>query len=97
MRSSLIEAGGDAPWYLDRAEPEALAEAMHVLATDIASRALRMSRGFSQASRFTQSRFADEVKAEIRDVAGYRPSGKGPMLRPGSRRSLGIDRQPRRR
>ena len=93
-RAPLLEAGGDAAWYLDQAEPEALAEAMHVLATDIAARASRMSRGFSQASKFTQSRFADEVKAEIRDVAGYRPAGKGPKVRTGSRRHL--DREVRR-
>jgi glycosyltransferase involved in cell wall biosynthesis len=93
-RPPLLEAGGDAAWYLDHAEPEALANAMHVLATDIAARASRMARGFSQASKFHQSRFADEVKAEIRDVAGYRQAGKGPKLRPGSRRRL--DREPRR-
>lgn len=93
-RAPLLEAGGDAAWYLDQAEPEALAGAMHVLATDVAARASRMSRGFSQASKFTQSRFADEVKAEIRDVAGYRPSGKGPKVRPASRRRL--DREVRR-
>ena len=93
-RPPLLEAGGDAPWYLDQAEPEALAQAMHTLATDIAVRASRMSRGFNQAGKFTQSRFADEVKAEIRDVAGYRPAGKGPKLRAGSRRRL--DRESRR-
>ena len=93
-RAPLLEAGGDAPWYLDQAEPEALAEAMHVLATDIAARASRMSRGFTQASKFHQSRFADEVKAEIRDVAGYRPPGKGPKGR--SSRRLERDRNRRR-
>jgi glycosyltransferase involved in cell wall biosynthesis len=87
-RAPLLEAGGDAPWYLDQAEPAPLAEAMHVLSTNIAARATRMSRGFSQASKFHQSKFADEVKAEIRDVAGYRPVGKGPKLRASSRRRL---------
>jgi glycosyltransferase involved in cell wall biosynthesis len=85
-RAPLLEAGGDAPWYLDQAEPQAMAEAMHVLATDVATRATRMSRGFTQADKFRQSRFADEVKAEIRDVAGYRPAGKTPKLRDASRR-----------
>ena len=80
-RAPILEAGGDAPWYLDQAEAEPMAQAMHVLATDIAARASRMSRGFSQADKFRASRFADEVKAEIRDVAGYRPAGKGPKLR----------------
>jgi glycosyltransferase involved in cell wall biosynthesis len=85
-RPPLIEAGGDAPWYLDEAEPEALAEAMHVLATNVASRARRMSRGFTQAAKFHQSRFADEVKAEIRDVANYRPTLNGPKIRVRRRR-----------
>jgi glycosyltransferase involved in cell wall biosynthesis len=84
-RPPLLEAGGDAPWYLDEAEPHAMAEAMHVLATDVAVRASRISRGFTQANKFRQSRFADEVKAEIRDVAGYLPPGKGPRLRGGRR------------
>ena len=95
-RAPLLEAGGDAPWYLDQAEPAPLAEAMHVLATDVAARASRMSRGFSQADKFRPSRFADEVKAEIRDVAGYRPAGKGPKLREASRRRLERDRNQRR-
>jgi glycosyltransferase involved in cell wall biosynthesis len=72
-RAPLVEAGGDAAWYLDQAEPNALAWAMHVLSTDLSVRASTMSRGFHQASQFTQSRFADQVKAEIREIAGYRP------------------------
>ena len=93
-REPLLEAGGDAPWYLDQAEPAPLAEAMHVLASDVVARAARMSRGFNQAEKFRPSRFADEVKAEIRDVAGYRPPGKGPRLREGQRRRLERDRRP---
>ena len=50
-RGPMLEAGGDAAWYLDQAEPGELAEAMHVLATDVAARASRMSRGFSQAAQ----------------------------------------------
>ena len=85
-RAPLLEAGGDAPWYLDQAEPGPMAEAMHVLSVDVAARATRMSRGFSQADKFRASRFADEVKAEIRDVAGYRPLGKGLRVREAARR-----------
>jgi len=89
-RGAMLEAGGDAALYLDRADPELLAEAMHTLATDVSVRASRISRGFSHASRFTPERFADAVKAEIRDVAGYRPAAaRGPnKARPGSRRRL---------
>lgn len=92
-RGAMLEAGGDAALYLDEAEPDALAHAMHRLATDVATRASLMSRGFSHAARFTPSRFADEVKAEIRDVAGYRPAARGPKPRPTSRRRL--DREAR--
>jgi glycosyltransferase involved in cell wall biosynthesis len=73
-RPPLVEAGGDAAWYLDQPEPEAMAEAMGVLATDVATRATRMSRGFLQAAQFPAGKFADEVKAQIRDVAGLRPA-----------------------
>jgi glycosyltransferase involved in cell wall biosynthesis len=91
-RGAMLEAGGDAAWYLEDAGAGELAHAMEVLSTDISARASRMSRGFHQASRFLPSRFADEVKAEIRDVAGYRPTGKGPKLRQKSHRRVGRDR-----
>ncbi len=45
--SALTEAGGDAPWYLDAADPRALAVAMHALATDPAERAVRIARGLA--------------------------------------------------
>jgi glycosyltransferase involved in cell wall biosynthesis len=90
-RGAMLEAGGDAAWYVEDAGPDELARAMGVLATDISARAMRMSRGFQQASRFLASRFAEEVKAEIRDVAGYRPAVHGPKARPGSRRRAGRD------
>lgn len=92
-RPPLVEAGGDAPYYLDEAEPAALAWAMHVLASDVASRATRISRGFVQADRFGASRFADEVKAEIRDVAGYRLAIKPPKARESRRRSIALDQR----
>jgi glycosyltransferase involved in cell wall biosynthesis len=91
-RPPLVEAGGDAAWYLDRAEPEALAYAMRILANDLSARASAISRGFLQASRFTPSRFADEVKAEIREIAGYHPALKGPKVLKGSRRRLDRER-----
>ncbi len=90
-RGAMLEAGGDAAYYLDHADPGALAHAMHALATDVPTRASRMSRGFTHAARFTPSRFADEVRAEIRDVAGYRPAARGPKGRPASRRRLDRD------
>lgn len=87
-RPALVEAGGDAAWYLDEATPAALAEAMHVLAVDIASRAARMSRGFSHAARFRPGRFADEVRAEIRAVAHvHAPAVRGPRAASAGRRA----------
>jgi glycosyltransferase involved in cell wall biosynthesis len=63
--SALTEAGGDAPWYLDAADPRGLALAMHALATDPAERAVRIARGLAHASRFSRARFAAEVRAEL--------------------------------
>ncbi len=92
-RPPLVEAGGDAAWYLDHAKPVAMARAMHILTTDVAVRASMMSRGFAQASQFTPSRFADQVKAEIRDLAGYQPPVvRGSKLRRGSGRRLERER-----
>jgi glycosyltransferase involved in cell wall biosynthesis len=90
-RPPLVEAGGDAAWYLDQAEAAPLAHAMQILATDMTVRTSTICRGLRQASRFRQSRFADEVRTEIRDVAGYRPLLKGPTVRSGSRRRVGRD------
>ncbi len=86
-RPALVEVGGDAPWYLDEADPGAIAEAMHVLSVEVAFRASAISRGFHQADRFRASRFADQVKAEIREVAGYRPEVQGPKSRAFARRA----------
>ncbi|WP_435008082.1 glycosyltransferase family 4 protein [Tundrisphaera lichenicola] len=80
-RGAMQEAAGDAAWYLDNASADELAHAMYILANDQGTRASRMARGFQQADRFQPARFADEVKAEIRDVAGFRPALKGPSSR----------------
>ncbi|WP_435017620.1 glycosyltransferase family 4 protein [Tundrisphaera sp. TA3] len=93
-RGGLAEAGGDAAWFLDEADPRDMAGAMHVLATDVAARAARMSRGFSHAARFRPARFADQVRAEIRDVAGlHAPALRGPI----SGRAAGRRAEARRR
>jgi alpha-1,3-rhamnosyl/mannosyltransferase len=68
-RPSLVEAAGDAAYFLDRAEPDLLASAMRVLATDPGQRASMIRRGFDQVARFSRERFADEVKAEIQALA----------------------------
>ena len=84
-RGAMREAGGDAAWYLDDAGAPGLRRAMDVLSDDLGVRASRISRGFVQAARFDPSRFADAVKAEIRDVAGCPASIPSPMSRRSSR------------
>jgi glycosyltransferase involved in cell wall biosynthesis len=69
-RDPLIEAGGDAPWYLDAAEPSALTAAFRALATDRVARAERVARGLAWVGRWDRSRFAAAVKAELVAAAG---------------------------
>jgi alpha-1,3-rhamnosyl/mannosyltransferase len=66
---ALCEAGGDAPWYLDRPDADALADAMHVLATDPAARAVRVKRGLAHVARFSRTRFARQIKEELQAAA----------------------------
>lgn len=67
--SALTEAGGDAPWYLDSAEPAAMLQAMNRLAGDATERRRRIARGFAHVAQFSRARFAAEVKAELREAA----------------------------
>jgi glycosyltransferase involved in cell wall biosynthesis len=66
---ALSEAGGDAPWYLDKPDADALAHAMHMLAVDPAGRALRVERGLAYVARFSRARFAREIKEELQAAA----------------------------
>jgi glycosyltransferase involved in cell wall biosynthesis len=67
--SALVEAGGDAPWYLDAPTTDSLAQAMHTLATEPATRAARIAHGLAHVARFSRARFAREVKEEIQSLA----------------------------
>jgi glycosyltransferase involved in cell wall biosynthesis len=67
--SALIESGGDAAVFLDRASPEAIAGAMGELAADGEQRAERVRLGLIQARRFQENGFAEAVAREIREVA----------------------------
>lgn len=69
-RDALIEAGGDAPVYLEAAEPSALTATMRTLATDPAARADRVTRGLRWVARWDRSRFAAAVKDELIAAAG---------------------------
>jgi glycosyltransferase involved in cell wall biosynthesis len=76
-KGALSEAGGDAPWYLDRPDPDALAHAMHRLATDPAVRALHVGRGLAHVARFSRARFAREIKEELQAAASSGSSSIG--------------------
>jgi glycosyltransferase involved in cell wall biosynthesis len=67
-RDALIEAGGEAPWYLDDVTPEGLAHAMHVLASDPRERAERVALGLAHAAGFRRGRFAQQVNKELNEV-----------------------------
>jgi alpha-1,3-rhamnosyl/mannosyltransferase len=67
--SALPEAGGDAAIYLDRADPQALAEAMERLVNDPGERVRRISLGLAHAQTLRSSTFADAVKREILALA----------------------------
>jgi glycosyltransferase involved in cell wall biosynthesis len=84
--SALAEAGGDAPWYLDAPEAPLMAHAMDALDRDEGDRASRAARGLAHVARFSRSRFAREVKDEIRAAAARatRRSSRGRPA-PGSR------------
>ena len=78
--SALSEAGGDAAWYVDSAKPEALAQAMRVLATDTACRADLVQRGLAHVARFSRAIFAERVRAELRAVASsFQAATRGEM------------------
>lgn len=68
-RDALLEAGGDAPWYLERAEPATLARALRALATRPADRDERVARGLEWVRSWDRSRFAAAVKHELIDLA----------------------------
>jgi glycosyltransferase involved in cell wall biosynthesis len=67
--SALIEAGGDAPWYLDSADAPAMAVALRVLSTNDEERLRRIAKGFDHVARFSRARFAREVKDELIQAA----------------------------
>ncbi|AGA30678.1 glycosyltransferase family 4 protein [Singulisphaera acidiphila] len=63
--SALVEAGGDAPWYLDSADAPALAVALETLSTSEEERRKCIARGFDHVAQFSRSQFAREVKDEL--------------------------------
>jgi glycosyltransferase involved in cell wall biosynthesis len=68
--SALVESGGDAAYFLDRADPDSLARAMGQLTENSQLRSDLISRGIAQAARFQGPRFAEQVKSAIEAEAG---------------------------
>lgn len=63
--SALVEAGGEAPYYLDDAKVESLVHALARITDHPGERASRIKAGLAHAAMFHRSRFADAVKAEL--------------------------------
>jgi len=63
--SALIEAGGEAPWYLESADAPSITHALNTLATNASTREQLIAKGFEQVARFSRRRFAEEVKEEL--------------------------------
>jgi glycosyltransferase involved in cell wall biosynthesis len=66
-RDALVEAGGDGPFYLEHASPDALARAMSLLTGDAKMRDERISMGLLQAGRFHMEEFASAVRAILQE------------------------------
>ena len=66
--SSLPEVAGDAALQVDPLDTDALAEAMHQVATDDALRKVLIERGFAQVQRFSWQRSASQVLDVLEDV-----------------------------
>lgn len=72
--SALVESGGDAAVYLDRADAESIAWALDRLAGDPAFRTDRVRAGLAQAERFRGRGSASAVAEEVRAAAGLAPT-----------------------
>ncbi|MEO6810704.1 MAG: glycosyltransferase family 1 protein [Isosphaeraceae bacterium] len=63
--SALVEAGGEAPYYLEAASTAPLVHALAAITDGHEERAARINAGLAHAAMFHRSRFADAVKAEL--------------------------------
>lgn len=69
-RESVLEAGGDGPYYLASADSDSLADAMKLLATDELARELRVEKGLAAAGRHSIEKFAADVRAVLHSLLG---------------------------
>jgi glycosyltransferase involved in cell wall biosynthesis len=70
--SALVEAGGEAPYYLEAADTAPLVHALARLTDHPEERTGRINAGLAHAERFGRPRFADAVKAELIALARSR-------------------------
>ncbi len=75
--SALVESGGDAAVYLDRAEAGEIAAVLGRLAEDSLKRETLVRSGLEQAGKFRGAAFAEAVRDEIRGAAGLVPTAPG--------------------
>ncbi|HEY2154023.1 MAG TPA: glycosyltransferase family 1 protein [Isosphaeraceae bacterium] len=75
--SALVESGGDAAVYLERAEAGEIATAIGRLAEDHSLSEALVGSGLGQARKFRGSGFAEAVREEIRSAAGLVPAAPG--------------------
>jgi glycosyltransferase involved in cell wall biosynthesis len=75
--SALVESGGDAAVYLERAEAGEIATALGRLAEDHSHREALVGSGLGQARKFRGTGFAEAVREEIQSAAGLVPAGPG--------------------
>jgi glycosyltransferase involved in cell wall biosynthesis len=73
--SALPEAAGDAAWYLERADADSLACAMHILATRADAREDLIRRGLDRVAQLSRFNFADAVTREIIAAANHAALG----------------------
>jgi alpha-1,3-rhamnosyl/mannosyltransferase len=72
-RSSLIEIAEDAALTVDPEDPDAIADAIVLLADDNAERRRLSARGIARAQRYSLRRMAEQTLEVYRHVVGSRP------------------------
>jgi glycosyltransferase involved in cell wall biosynthesis len=71
--SALVESGGEAAYYLPRADSASIQEAMRLLSIDVDLRARHVAEGLIQTSKFDRRTFGREVRNELRRASGLVP------------------------
>ncbi len=75
--SALVESGGEAAVYLERADADEIAAILGRVAQEQAFRDTLVCSGLEQAARFRGTAFAEAVRGEIREAAGLAAAAVG--------------------